>query len=251
MDNIRDKESENKLVKYKRGRKGYKPGRDEGINKEDGKKNGRKGKDNGRKGKSGLSGNSPANISETDPPISETDPPIPETDPGLDEREDGGALCEETSEEAVQRLLGSRDKTGGVPLKDCIEAFVEGEGYISRAARIMGVTTATFNKYIKRYKSLKELVVDYQTARLDEAEKQLLKQVDKGDVSAIRFFLSSQGKERGYVPESKGILPLKGKAAFGTTPEGNLGVATYLEFARTVMTTDPELVDVTPEGSDK
>ncbi len=143
------------------------------------------------------------------------------------------SLLDESTEDAIKRLTVGRGEKGPYPLEECIDAFIRGEGYISRAARILGVTTQTFDKYISRYKLLRELVLDYQSARLDEAERKLMTLVRAGDIAAIRFFLTTQGKVRGYLPESK--INTNNKSSMEATVNGKMNIKTYLEFAKSIM----------------
>ena len=73
-------------------------------------------------------------------------------------------------------------------------------GVQSRAAEILGMASrSTMTVFINRHPSLRKDVTAATEQMLDFAENKLHKQIEKGNMTAIIFFLKCQGKERGYI----------------------------------------------------
>jgi hypothetical protein len=72
-------------------------------------------------------------------------------------------------------------------------------GNLAACARHFKVTRQAVYKYIKRYPSLKEVCEEADESCLDVAENALQKQIKKGNVKAICFYLSHKGQKRGYI----------------------------------------------------
>lgn len=91
------------------------------------------------------------------------------------------------------------------------EALAAAGGVQSDAARILGCSRSTLNGYVRRYPDLQQVIVDTREEALDLAESQLQKKMKEGNMTAIIFFLKTQGKHRGYV--EKGEAPVKADEA--------------------------------------
>jgi predicted transcriptional regulator len=87
------------------------------------------------------------------------------------------------------------------------EALTAAGGVQADAARILGCSRSTINGYVRRYPHLQELLINTREETLDLAESQLQKKIKEGNMTAIIFFLKTQGKQRGYV--EKGEAPQK------------------------------------------
>jgi predicted transcriptional regulator len=87
------------------------------------------------------------------------------------------------------------------------EALTAAGGVQADAARILGCSRTTINGYVRRYPHLQELIIQTREETLDLAESQLIKKVKDGNMTAIIFYLKTQGKQRGYV--EKGEAPQK------------------------------------------
>ncbi len=80
-----------------------------------------------------------------------------------------------------------------------IEAIVGTGGIKSTIARRLDVSRWTVDNYLKRWKSVQEAYDEEREKIVDMAETKLLEKIKSGDYPAIRFFLMTQAKERGYV----------------------------------------------------
>ena len=121
---------------------------------------------------------------------------------------------------------------GQYKLNQCITALQNSKGYVAKAARLLGVTYPVMSKYVKAHKVLTEIIEDFRAYRLDEAEIKLMELVREKDVQALKFYLSTQGKERGYLTESRSSVEANVK--------GEHTVKTYLDFAREVLVESPQ-----------
>jgi hypothetical protein len=90
----------------------------------------------------------------------------------------------------------------GKPLfmpKQFIDAIPGTGGIITSIARKVGCDWHTANKYIKEHPTVQQAYANECETVLDVAELELIKCVRGGDMAAIRFYLSTKGKGRGYV----------------------------------------------------
>lgn len=85
-------------------------------------------------------------------------------------------------------------------------AIQDAGGNIARAADALGVSRRTVYDYIRRYKSLKDVVGAERrfkrAMRVDIAESNLDDALDSGDWRATEYVLSTLGKGRGYMRRS-------------------------------------------------
>jgi hypothetical protein len=105
-------------------------------------------------------------------------------------------------------LKGSRtDVRESFTVDQVAEALSAAGGVQADAARILNCSRSTLNGYVRRYPTLQELIIQTREETLDLAESQLIKKVKDGNMTAIIFYLKTQGKQRGYV--EKGEAPQK------------------------------------------
>lgn len=87
-------------------------------------------------------------------------------------------------------------------LKDC-------SGIVTFACEKVGLSRQTYYRWYKEDPDFKERADAINELQIDVAEASLLKKIQKGDTTAIIFYLKTKGKNRGYT-ERREI----------TTPEG-------------------------------
>ena len=80
-----------------------------------------------------------------------------------------------------------------------IEALQASRGMIATAARLLGCTRQTIYDAIARHPEINHVVAGERELMLDSAELKLQEAVDRAEAWAIRYYLSTQGKSRGYV----------------------------------------------------
>ena len=71
-------------------------------------------------------------------------------------------------------------------------------GNITVAARRLGVDRGTVYRAIERFK-MQDVLEQAREKRLDMAESTLDKLMQEGNVTAVIFFLKTQGQKRGYI----------------------------------------------------
>jgi hypothetical protein len=79
------------------------------------------------------------------------------------------------------------------------EALHEKRGIISEAAKYIGCSRMTIYNYMEKYPDVKEAHKEAKEEAIDYVEGRLFKQIEKGNMTGIIFYLKTQGKERGYV----------------------------------------------------
>lgn len=114
------------------------------------------------------------------------------------------------------------------------EALAAAAGVQADAARILGCSRATVNGYVRRYPDLQQLIIDTREETLDLAESQLFKKMKEGNMTAVIFYLKTQGKQRGYV--EKGEAPARSDDG---TDYSKLSTEELKAFERELAELDP------------
>ena len=94
-------------------------------------------------------------------------------------------------------------------------SIVKAFGNLSTAAKSLQVERATLYRWIEQ-EGLEEAVQEGRNRRLDFAESMLDKGMQEGTMTAIIFYLKTQGKSRGYV-ERQEVTGADGKKLFEVT----------------------------------
>ena len=79
------------------------------------------------------------------------------------------------------------------------KALIDANGIIATAAKRLGCTRQTVYNYIGKDKTVAAARDEAKETTLDWVESQLMKQIGTGNMTAIIFYLKTQGKGRGYV----------------------------------------------------
>lgn len=72
-------------------------------------------------------------------------------------------------------------------------------GIVSTIAQRVGCTWHTARKWIDAHPTIKAVYNDEREGILDLAEAKLIQAIKDGDLGAIKYYLGTQGKGRGYV----------------------------------------------------
>lgn len=80
-----------------------------------------------------------------------------------------------------------------------IEAIKAANGIIATAARRLGCDRSTVYAYINKYKTVAAARDEARETTLDWVESKLMEQIGVGNMTAIIFYLKTQGKQRGYI----------------------------------------------------
>jgi len=78
------------------------------------------------------------------------------------------------------------------------DALRETKGGVYLAARRLSCSPSSIYRYLEKYPDLKELKESFAEVLVDKAEYQLHDAVEDGDAWAIKYALSTKGKNRGY-----------------------------------------------------
>ena len=91
----------------------------------------------------------------------------------------------------------------GLTADQMISAINEAQGFVSKAAEILGVSRMTFYRHLKKYTTVKQALDDVRSKRHDFVELQLMKGIKDGNITAIIFYLKTQCKHRGYIERTQ------------------------------------------------
>lgn len=80
-----------------------------------------------------------------------------------------------------------------------IKALTECKGMLTIAAPKAGVSYRTIERYVKDFPSVAAAMQEAKETMLDFAEAKLFTKINSGNMTAIIFYLKTQGKARGYV----------------------------------------------------
>lgn len=87
----------------------------------------------------------------------------------------------------------------GYTAQDLIDAINDARGFVTKAAEILGCSRKTFYVYLKKFVTAQEALSDAREKRHEWVESKLMKQIDNDNLTAIIFYLKTQGKHLGYV----------------------------------------------------
>ena len=79
-----------------------------------------------------------------------------------------------------------------------IDALIRNGGLKGATARALHCNRLTVARYIKRYPAVKEAQEDAIGDTIDTAQAKLVEMVEQGDWRAVRYMLSTLGKDRGF-----------------------------------------------------
>lgn len=97
----------------------------------------------------------------------------------------------ETNEEALHELAGKK--------KEMLQNLERHYCIVSLAAKDTGISRDAHYKWLERDPQYKKQVEQLTESLLDQAEEYLIKAALDGKWKAVRFFLLSKGRSRGYV----------------------------------------------------
>jgi hypothetical protein len=107
--------------------------------------------------------------------------------------------------------------------KQFVEAIADSAGIVSTIAKRVGCDWHTAKKYITNYPTVLQAYEDECERVTDLAETMLIKSIQGGDLSAVRYYLSTKGKSRGYVERAELSGPNGGPLSWKQFIEGGDG----------------------------
>jgi len=82
---------------------------------------------------------------------------------------------------------------------EIINALTEAEGYVAKAASIVGCCPSTVYDWRDRDDDVRNVWKSIREARHDNVEMKLHNAIELGNITAIIFYLKTQCKDRGYI----------------------------------------------------
>ncbi|MBE9479814.1 MAG: hypothetical protein IMY80_07595 [Chloroflexi bacterium] len=92
-----------------------------------------------------------------------------------------------------------KKNSNGPTAQQMIDAIQEAQGFVTRAAGILGIGRTSFYTYLKRYATAQQALEDTREKRHEWVESKLMKQIKSDNLTAIIFYLKTQAKHLGYV----------------------------------------------------
>lgn len=78
------------------------------------------------------------------------------------------------------------------------EAIREAKGMVYVAAKALGCSPNTIKARLGKSEELQQILEDEAEHVLDRAETKLFAKIEEGDITAIKYLLSTKGRIRGY-----------------------------------------------------
>ena len=88
-------------------------------------------------------------------------------------------------------------------VEQCAEAIRNAGGFITVAAKQLGMSHPALSKRVKNSETLQQVLNETKEQYLDLAESQLIKAVKDRESWAICFYLKCKGKKRGYIEKQE------------------------------------------------
>jgi hypothetical protein len=73
-----------------------------------------------------------------------------------------------------------------------IKAIKDSNGYIAKAAALLGVARSTLYNYLKKYPTAQDALEDVRQTRHEYVESKLMKHIHNDNLTAIIFYLKTQ-----------------------------------------------------------
>ncbi len=90
-------------------------------------------------------------------------------------------------------------RKNGYTAEQMIDAIQKANGIKAAAARVLGCSRTTIDRYIANYATVAQAYEESRETLIDMAEGKLFEQIKGGNITAIIFALKTIGKHRGYV----------------------------------------------------
>lgn len=91
----------------------------------------------------------------------------------------------------------------GYGAAEVIEAVKGSKGFVTTIAKALGCSRMHVYRLIEKYPTAKEALENEREGNKDFVEGKLMQQIDAGNITAIIFYLKTQGKDRGYIERTE------------------------------------------------
>lgn len=110
-------------------------------------------------------------------------------------------------------------KTTEILKKQMLSALESSLGVVKEATKTVGINRSTYYDWLKNDYEFKQAVDEINEGAVDFAETALYNRIEKGDTTAIIFYLKTKGKKRGYVEKTEIDLNPTGPDLSGFTTD--------------------------------
>lgn len=87
----------------------------------------------------------------------------------------------------------------GITAEQVVAAIHGSKGFVTVVGKRLGCSARHVYNLLDKYATARDALADERESMRDFAEGMLYKRIEKGDTTAIIFYLKTQGKDRGYV----------------------------------------------------
>jgi hypothetical protein len=91
----------------------------------------------------------------------------------------------------------------GTTAAEAIQAIHDAEGFVTYAAKRLGISRVQLHRIINKHPTVKEALIDAREATKDLAESELLKNIKAGKEASIFFYLKTQAQDRHYIEKQQ------------------------------------------------
>lgn len=89
---------------------------------------------------------------------------------------------------------------------------------VSRTCEAMKVPRPTFEFWKRHDKKFMEMLQESEARQVDYVESKLMSQIEKGNIRAIKYFLSTRGRKYGWGPENSQNISITTENDFSGKP---------------------------------
>ena len=93
--------------------------------------------------------------------------------------------------------------------KQFLSHFRDSHGIVSFACQQVGITRSCYYKWRENDPKFREKADEIEEETIDHVESKLYNAIDKGDLTAIIFYLKTKGKKRGSVEKAEQSISVK------------------------------------------
>ena len=88
-----------------------------------------------------------------------------------------------------------------------LAALRDARGIITTACEAVGISRETYRNWKNKDPEFRQQAEDIEETQIDMVEGKLLNAIERGDTTAIIFYLKTKGKKRGYSEKAQPTLP--------------------------------------------
>ena len=103
----------------------------------------------------------------------------------------------------MDKKPGRAKGTNGFTAEQFLAAIPGSAGIVTTIAKRVGCSWNTAKKYIQKYATVNRAWLDEKEKILDLAETKLIEQISDGEMWAVKYYLATQGKKRGYTEKQE------------------------------------------------